>query len=179
MLVIQAPLGSYIEIAAITTITPQPEKSFLFVLKSYLPAHIKKCQTSFLFNFIPRVSQTNGKASERKWMNINPVTSSTKEMGLGVRCNALDDHFGYFNWKKITSLGGYSNNFSDFMLIACRFKHATEVEEGHSQTCWVCCSSQGAQEWIESPCQWFEIMEGTSDGLEEGSKPVKSIWAKR
>ncbi|KAG1886404.1 uncharacterized protein F5891DRAFT_1132498 [Suillus fuscotomentosus] len=54
------------------------------------------CQTSF---------STDGEAPEHGWANINPVTSSTKEMGPGARRDTLDDYFGDLNWKKVVGLG--------------------------------------------------------------------------
>ena len=75
-----------------------------FVPKFHLPAHVQACQTKFSFNFIPGVGRTDGEAPERGWANINPAASSTKEMGPGARQDILDDHFGHWNWKKVTSL---------------------------------------------------------------------------
>ena len=44
--------------------------------------------------------QSRTQAPERGWANINPVASSTKEMGLGARRDTLDDYFGDSNWKR-------------------------------------------------------------------------------
>lgn len=79
-----------------------------FVPKFHLPAHIEKCQTTYSFNFRPGVGRTDGEAPERGWANINPIASSTKEMGPGARRDILDDHFGYSNWRKIVGLRKYS-----------------------------------------------------------------------
>ncbi|KAG2139540.1 hypothetical protein BD769DRAFT_1350679 [Suillus cothurnatus] len=76
-----------------------------FVPKFHLPAHIEKCQTTFSFNFKRGVGRTDGEAPERGWANINPVASSTKEMGPGARRDTLDDFFGDWNWKKVVGLG--------------------------------------------------------------------------
>ncbi|KAG1812343.1 hypothetical protein EV424DRAFT_1473566 [Suillus variegatus] len=76
-----------------------------FVLKFHLNAHIQSCQTTFSFNFSKNVGHTDGEAPERGWANINCVALSTKEMGPGACHNTLDDHFGDWNWKKITMLG--------------------------------------------------------------------------
>ncbi|KAG1842059.1 hypothetical protein F4604DRAFT_1884809 [Suillus subluteus] len=76
-----------------------------FVPKFHLPAHIEQCQTSFSFNFKNGVGRTDGEAPERGWANINPVASSTKEMGPGARRDTLDDYFGDSNWKKVVGLG--------------------------------------------------------------------------
>ncbi|KAG2058310.1 hypothetical protein BDR06DRAFT_980537 [Suillus hirtellus] len=64
-----------------------PHDSMTFHLKT----HIEECQR-------------NGEAPERGWSNINHVVTSTKEMGSGSWCNTLDDHFGDWNWKKVTAL---------------------------------------------------------------------------
>ncbi|KAH7918603.1 hypothetical protein BV22DRAFT_1024324 [Leucogyrophana mollusca] len=83
-----------------------PEKLIrYFVPKFHLPAHILKCQTMFSFNFSSHVGRTDGESPERGWSNINPVASSTKEMGPGSRRDTLDDHFGDWNWKKVVGLG--------------------------------------------------------------------------
>ncbi|KAG1817907.1 hypothetical protein EV424DRAFT_1472791 [Suillus variegatus] len=76
-----------------------------FVLKFHLNAHIQQCQTTFSFNCGKNVGRTDGEAPERGWANINRVASSMKEMGPGARRDTLDDHFGDWNWKKITILG--------------------------------------------------------------------------
>ncbi|KIK80550.1 hypothetical protein PAXRUDRAFT_15722 [Paxillus rubicundulus Ve08.2h10] len=49
--------------------------------------------------------RTNGEAPEHGWANINPVASSTKEMGPGSRRDTLDDFFGDWNWKKVIGMG--------------------------------------------------------------------------
>ncbi|KAG2120428.1 uncharacterized protein F5147DRAFT_741483 [Suillus discolor] len=70
--------------------------------KFHLDAHIKVCQTKFSFNWTPWVGRMDGEAPERGWANINRVAASTKEMGPGARRDTLDDHFGDWNWKKIS-----------------------------------------------------------------------------
>ncbi|KAG1792555.1 hypothetical protein EV424DRAFT_1475756 [Suillus variegatus] len=76
-----------------------------FVPKFHLPAHVEKCQMTFSFNFKRGVGRTDGEAPERGWANINPIASSTKEMGPGARRDTLDDFFGDWNWKKVVALG--------------------------------------------------------------------------
>ncbi|KIK74265.1 hypothetical protein PAXRUDRAFT_29183 [Paxillus rubicundulus Ve08.2h10] len=63
-----------------------------------------QCQTTFSFNFLPGIGRTDGKAPECGWANINPTALSTKEMRPGARRDTLDDHFGHWNWKKISLL---------------------------------------------------------------------------
>ncbi|EIW81308.1 hypothetical protein CONPUDRAFT_153858 [Coniophora puteana RWD-64-598 SS2] len=54
---------------------------------------------------MPGVGRTDGETVERGWSNINPVATSTKEMGHGHRIDTLDDYFGDWNWKKLVGLG--------------------------------------------------------------------------
>ncbi|KAG1856429.1 hypothetical protein F4604DRAFT_1931841 [Suillus subluteus] len=77
----------------------------LTVPKFHLPAHIASCQTKFSFNFIKGVGWTDGKAPECGWADINPIATSTREMGPGSRRDTLDDHFNDWNWKKVCSMG--------------------------------------------------------------------------
>jgi len=75
------------------------------VPKFHLPAHISACQTNFSFNLIKGMARTDGEAPERGWSNINPVATSTREMGPGSRRDALDDHFSDWNWRKMSNFG--------------------------------------------------------------------------
>ncbi|KAG1741401.1 hypothetical protein EDD22DRAFT_786709, partial [Suillus occidentalis] len=75
------------------------------VPKFHLPAHILACQITYSHNLIRGMGRTDGEAPERGWANINPVATSTRKMGPGSWRDTLDDHFGDFNWKKLTNLG--------------------------------------------------------------------------
>ncbi|KAG2033227.1 hypothetical protein BDR03DRAFT_985153 [Suillus americanus] len=81
-------------------------KTITFLVpKFHLPAHVFSCQTIYSFNFIKGVGRTDGKAPEHGWADINPVATSTHEMGPGSRCDTLDDHFNDWNWKKVCLMG--------------------------------------------------------------------------
>ncbi|KAG1893035.1 uncharacterized protein F5891DRAFT_1131406 [Suillus fuscotomentosus] len=85
------------------------EKSIVFLIpKFHLPAHITKCQTSFSFNLIKGIGRTDGEAPERGWADINPIATSTREMGPGSRCDTLDNHFNDWNWKKICAMSEFN-----------------------------------------------------------------------
>ena len=81
------------------------EEIVYLVPKFHLPAHINQCQVNYSFNLIPHVGRTDGEAPERGWAAINAVASSTKEMGPGSRRDTIDDHFGDYNWRKISQIG--------------------------------------------------------------------------
>ncbi|KAG2148498.1 hypothetical protein BD769DRAFT_1345126 [Suillus cothurnatus] len=53
------------------------------VPKFHLPAHIFVCQIAYSHNLVKGMGHTDGKAPEHEWANINPVATSTCEMGLG------------------------------------------------------------------------------------------------
>ncbi|KAG6825050.1 hypothetical protein H0H92_004999, partial [Tricholoma furcatifolium] len=61
------------------------------VPKFHLPAHVERCRTSYSLNFTVGAARTNGEAPERGWAEVNPLASSTKEMGPGSRrdCTTL------------------------------------------------------------------------------------------
>ncbi|KAG2055338.1 hypothetical protein BDR06DRAFT_970839 [Suillus hirtellus] len=81
-------------------------KTITFLVpKFHLPAHIEICQITYSHNLLKGMGRTDGEAPEHGWANINPVTTSTHEMGPGSRRDTLDDHFGDFNWKKVTNMG--------------------------------------------------------------------------
>ncbi|KAE9383288.1 hypothetical protein BT96DRAFT_961070 [Gymnopus androsaceus JB14] len=83
-----------------------PPKSLLFVVpKMHLPRHIWSCQVKFLLNWLPGAGRTDGEGIERGWAHMGPVATSTRDMGPGNRHEVLDDHFGHWNWRKLTGLG--------------------------------------------------------------------------
>ncbi|KIK44648.1 hypothetical protein CY34DRAFT_79396, partial [Suillus luteus UH-Slu-Lm8-n1] len=72
-------------------------KTMTFLIpKFHLPAHITACQISFSHNLIKGMGCTNGEAPEQGLANINPVATSTWEMGPGAHRDTLDDHFSYY-----------------------------------------------------------------------------------
>ncbi len=87
-------------------LTSAPDLLFL-VPKFHLPAHVAACQIGYSFNLTPGVGRTDGEAPERGWSAANAMAASTREMGPGSRRDTLDDHFGDYNWRKITAFGIY------------------------------------------------------------------------
>ncbi|KAF8888811.1 hypothetical protein BD779DRAFT_1611227 [Infundibulicybe gibba] len=103
-------------------INQPPENITFAVPKFHLPAHREHCQITYSLNFLPRVGRTDGEAPERGWAALNPVASSTKEMGPGSRRDTLDDMLGDYNWRKIISL---------FTSILRKAKEAVPLREEH------------------------------------------------
>lgn len=73
------------------------------VPKFHLPAHIMACRNQYSFNYAHGVGRTDGEGIERGWNEINPLATSTREMGPGTRRDIIDAHFGDHNWRKIIS----------------------------------------------------------------------------
>ncbi|KAG1746426.1 hypothetical protein EDB19DRAFT_1952649 [Suillus lakei] len=74
----------------------------------------------------------NGEAPEHGWANINPIASSTKEMGPGARRDTLDDFFGDWNWKKVVGLGNTMQRKLKEAVPQCADHQAAlnDLEEG-------------------------------------------------
>ncbi|KAJ2935276.1 hypothetical protein H1R20_g1819, partial [Candolleomyces eurysporus] len=83
---------------------PEVEIRFL-VPKFHLPAHIPACRNRFAFMLTPGAGLGDGEAPERGWGELNPLATSTCDMGPGTRRDTLDYHFGDYNWRKIVRLG--------------------------------------------------------------------------
>ncbi|KAG6835952.1 hypothetical protein H0H93_012949 [Arthromyces matolae] len=106
--------------------------SFVFLIpKFHLPAHIMACQTPFSFNFNRFVGRTDGEGIERGWSHINPIASSTREMGPGNRRDTIDDHFGDWNWKKTYGMCKWFYCFSTSLLR--KMKEAVPEASAHRQ----------------------------------------------
>ncbi|KAF8149531.1 hypothetical protein B0H34DRAFT_734180 [Crassisporium funariophilum] len=65
--------------------------------------HINADNTTQFYFYIPKFPPRPHHGMPRGWSHINPVATSTQEMGPGSRRDTLNDHFGDWNWKK-TSL---------------------------------------------------------------------------
>ncbi|KAJ8472566.1 hypothetical protein ONZ45_g16612 [Pleurotus djamor] len=98
------------------------------VPKFHLFAHRSACHVEYSFNLTPRVGRTDGESPERGWAAMNPIASSTKEMGPGSRRDTLDDHFGDYNWRKVISF--HSSLLTKFEeALVMRSAHATAFLE--------------------------------------------------
>ncbi|KAJ6530884.1 hypothetical protein DFH09DRAFT_1250330 [Mycena vulgaris] len=73
--------------------------------KFHLPAHIEACNILFSFHLTRYVGMTDGEAPERGWANLNPLATSTAEMGPGMRRDTINDAFNDWNHKKIIGFG--------------------------------------------------------------------------
>ncbi|KZP24407.1 hypothetical protein FIBSPDRAFT_1011668, partial [Athelia psychrophila] len=130
-------------------------KTFTFLIpKFHLPAHIEKCQTGYSFNFTPGVGRTEGEAPERGWSFIDPLSTSTREMGPASYRETIDDHFGDWNHKKVVGLG---------KLIVRRVRIAVPGRDDHVADFYAFVRSLPAKSILEWR-DWVERWEKAPDG---------------
>jgi hypothetical protein len=89
------------------------KKVTFLVPKFHLPAHVAACQMAFSFNLTRGVGRTDGEALEQGWVDINPLSAQTKQMGPASRCETINDHFNDWNHKKMIGLGTFTFSLSN------------------------------------------------------------------
>lgn len=73
--------------------------------KGHIEAHGTKCHSKHSLNTQPGVGRTYGEGIEQQWSNINLVATSTREMGPGAREEVLNDHWNWWNYRKLVGFG--------------------------------------------------------------------------
>lgn len=73
--------------------------------KFHLEGHGPACRIRFSFNFIVGSGRTCGESVETEWSVINIVGPSTQEMSPSARQETLNDHWHFWNWRKVTGFG--------------------------------------------------------------------------
>ncbi|KAJ7081651.1 hypothetical protein B0H15DRAFT_924210 [Mycena belliarum] len=68
-------------------------------------AHETECQAQNSLTYVDGVGRTDGEGIERTWSVLNPIAWATKEMGKGVRHDALEDRIDHHNWEKNINQG--------------------------------------------------------------------------
>ncbi|KAJ3734621.1 hypothetical protein DFJ43DRAFT_1130773 [Lentinula guzmanii] len=80
-------------------------KIFFAIPKLHIHGHQLACQLRFSLNWLWGAGRTDGEGVERPWAHLGPIASSTRDMGPGSRHGTMNDHFGHWNWVKLTGLG--------------------------------------------------------------------------
>jgi hypothetical protein len=84
------------------------ENTTFAIPKAHINGHGEDCQENLSLNLLRYSARTDGEEPERWWAHMNPLSMSTREMGLGSRHDTIDDHAAAWNWRKTTDLGTYS-----------------------------------------------------------------------
>ncbi|KAJ7066666.1 hypothetical protein C8F01DRAFT_1208764 [Mycena amicta] len=74
------------------------------VPKLHIHGHTLDCQTKYSLNLVPGSGQTDAEGIERAWAVVGGLAGSTRQMGPGSRSDALDDHWCFWNWRKVVGL---------------------------------------------------------------------------
>lgn len=69
----------------------------------HLPMHKTPCHSPYSFHFLWGAGRTHGETVEQNWEFLNGAAASTKLMGLGARCSALEGLFGFHNWRRLVA----------------------------------------------------------------------------
>ncbi|KAG1902615.1 uncharacterized protein F5891DRAFT_1127573 [Suillus fuscotomentosus] len=97
-------------------------KTITFLVpKFHLPAHIEICQITYSHNLLKGMGRTDGEAPDHGWANINPVATSTREMGPGSRRDTLDNHHQKIG-EGMVFLVVFGNIRSEIHEITCKNK---------------------------------------------------------
>lgn len=75
------------------------------VPKLHINGHKSSCHTEFGFNYRPGVGRTDGEGVERRWVETNNASTSTKDMCEGHRHDVLDDVCNDSNYRKTVGIG--------------------------------------------------------------------------
>lgn len=73
--------------------------------KLHEPMHQADNHQVYSLNFIKGCGLSDCECPERVWAPHNALSNSTKTQGPGSRQDVLDNHFGFWNWRKYISLG--------------------------------------------------------------------------
>jgi len=139
-------------------IKPRPGMNLIPAIpKLHEPMHQTANHQVYSLNYVPGVGLSDGECPERFWGPHNILGNSTKMQGPGSRQDVLDDHFGFWNWRKYVGQGA---------TLLRRYKSAVAdrnvQREGH----------RGLTESLEGPLvnKW-ELM--CSEWEAEGFKKTK------
>ncbi|KAF9471312.1 hypothetical protein BDN70DRAFT_909386 [Pholiota conissans] len=80
-------------------------KTIPLIPKFHEPAHHAKNHEQYSFNLVDGVGNSDGEVPERAWAGHNGLGNATKTQGPGSRHDVLDDHFGFWNWRKYCGIG--------------------------------------------------------------------------
>ncbi|EIN10159.1 hypothetical protein PUNSTDRAFT_64703, partial [Punctularia strigosozonata HHB-11173 SS5] len=76
-----------------------------FIPSMHIRDHTLLCQTEYNFLLHENTGLTHGETIEQEWAHIGGVTTITRDMGPGARHHTLNDHWGFWNFRKTVALG--------------------------------------------------------------------------
>ncbi|KIL68676.1 hypothetical protein M378DRAFT_184632 [Amanita muscaria Koide BX008] len=88
----------------------------------HINGHGADCRANFSLGYMEGMGRTCGEEIETSWAQTNALGTSTREMGTGARHETLNDHWGGFNFRKITGFR---------VLFLKRLKEAYVMQNKH------------------------------------------------
>ncbi|KIJ47597.1 hypothetical protein M422DRAFT_248592, partial [Sphaerobolus stellatus SS14] len=79
----------------------------VLVPKMHIKAHKEACQPFYSLDLTPHSGQTDGEGGECVWQELNQFSNSIREMNHGSRHDAINDHMGDFNLRKVHGIAEF------------------------------------------------------------------------
>ncbi|KAI1792316.1 hypothetical protein LXA43DRAFT_1093838 [Ganoderma leucocontextum] len=84
---------------------PVPKGSITYVIpKLHYGSHIQQGHSPYSLNYRVGAARIDGEGIEQRWWWLQPIASSTKGMGPGMRQGYVEDNLGFSNWQKVVGL---------------------------------------------------------------------------
>ncbi|KAF7312981.1 CxC2 domain-containing protein [Mycena kentingensis (nom. inval.)] len=131
--------------------------------KLHILGHIAKCRTRFSLLLLRGGAQTDGEGIERPWSNIRGVVASTRASGPGSRADQLDDHWGFWNWRKVIGLPALLCRRIDKAELDLAAQEESLAAFSKEQAEFIAEWTRMIQEWEEDPSK-PNPFEGTATG---------------
>ncbi|EIN03594.1 hypothetical protein PUNSTDRAFT_78016, partial [Punctularia strigosozonata HHB-11173 SS5] len=78
-----------------------------FIPNFHINGHKLKCQTEFYFLLHEDVGLTHAETVEQEWAHIGGVATMTRDMGPSARHHTLNDHWTFWNFRKMIGFGDW------------------------------------------------------------------------
>ncbi|KAE9382655.1 hypothetical protein BT96DRAFT_1010262 [Gymnopus androsaceus JB14] len=143
------------------------KQDICFVIpKLHIHGHQLACQLKFSLNWLRGAGRTDGEGIERPWAHLGPIATSTCDMGPGARHGMMNNHFGHWNWGKLTGLG---------TLLHKRLKTANDQFRVHKESLDEFTAGRGTimETWEQMIRSWEEQQEKPEEEREEAANPYE------
>ncbi|EIN09765.1 hypothetical protein PUNSTDRAFT_133533 [Punctularia strigosozonata HHB-11173 SS5] len=78
-----------------------------FIPNLHVHGHALLCQLLMYFLLHEYVGLTHAETIEQEWAHIGGVSTMTRDMGPGARHHTLNDHWGFWNFRKVVGMGDF------------------------------------------------------------------------
>ncbi|EIN06131.1 hypothetical protein PUNSTDRAFT_73381, partial [Punctularia strigosozonata HHB-11173 SS5] len=94
-----------------------------FIPNLHIRDHKLKCRTEMYFLLHEYTGFTHGETIEQEWAHIGGVATMTRDMGPAARHYTLNDHWSFWNFRKVVALGKTTaQRFKTLILILSNYR---------------------------------------------------------